>query len=110
MNETDEQAAAVLILTTCPDAASAERISHALVTEGMAACVGRLPGMTSVYRWQGRIEQAVEYQLLIKASAARKAALMERLTELHPYEVPELLVLNVDDGLPAYLQWLKTDG
>ncbi len=97
---------ALLLLTTCPDATSAERISQTLVSEGLAACVGRLPGLHSTYRWQGRIEQAREYQLLIKASFRHKDALMERIVALHPYEVPELLILNVDDGLPAYLHWL----
>ncbi len=97
---------ALLLLTTCPDADSAERISRTLVSEGLAACVGQLPGLLSTYRWQGNIEQAREYQLLIKASIRHKEALMDRIMALHPYEVPELLILNVDDGLPAYLHWL----
>ncbi len=100
---------AILVLTTCPDETCAERISQALVSEGLAACVGRLPGMTSVYRWQGAIEQAVEYQLLVKASSTVQHALIHRLKTLHPYEVPEILVLQISDGLPAYLQWLQTD-
>ena len=105
------QARAFLLLTTCPDADSAERISQALVSEGLAACVGRLPAMVSTYRWQGRIEQAREYQLLVKASMQQRQALVRRQEELHPYEVPELLIFNVDDGLPAYLHWLdETSG
>ncbi|CBA14859.1 divalent-cation tolerance protein CutA [Xanthomonas albilineans] len=95
-----------LLFSTCPDVASATRIALALVGERLAACVSRMPGLHSTYRWQGTVEQTDEVLLLIKTAADRLPALRQRLCELHPYEVPELLEVEVTDGLPAYLQWL----
>ncbi len=99
-----------LLLSACPDAASADRIATALVEEGLAACVTALPGARSVYRWQGAIERADECVLLIKALAGDYPALERRLLALHPYDVPELLALPVLAGNPAYLAWLDTRG
>lgn len=96
----------LLCLTTCPDAASAERIAAALVEEHLAACVTIVPGLRSVYRWQGAIERADEHLLLIKTTADEYPALQARLQTLHPYELPELLAVEAVDGLPAYLQWV----
>lgn len=96
----------LLCLTTCPDAASAERIAKALVDEQLAACVNVLPGLRSTYRWQGTVERADELLLLIKTTRAVWPALQARLLELHPYELPELLAVEPADGLPAYLQWV----
>ncbi|MCO5055142.1 divalent-cation tolerance protein CutA [Thermomonas sp.] len=96
----------LLCLTTCPDAASAERIAEALVGEQLAACVNVLPGLRSTYRWQGAVERADELLLLIKTIRAAWPALQARLLELHPYELPELLAVEPADGLPAYLQWV----
>ncbi|HRO62344.1 divalent-cation tolerance protein CutA [Thermomonas sp.] len=96
----------LLCLTTCPDAASAERIAKALVDEQLAACVNVLPGLRSTYRWQGAVERADELLLLIKTTRAAWPALQARLLELHPYELPELLAVEPVDGLPAYLQWV----
>lgn len=95
-----------LVFCTCPDAASAERIADALVGEHLAACVNLLPGVTSVYRWQGRLERAGEVLLLIKTTADRLGALSARLAELHPYELPEVLAVEAGAGLPAYLDWV----
>lgn len=97
---------ALLAISTCPDSATAANIAQALVEERLAACVNRLPGITSTYRWQGRVHDDAEILLLIKTTTARFDALRTRLVELHPYEVPELLALDVRDGLPAYLDWL----
>ena len=94
-----------LLLSSCPDEVSAARIADALVAEGLAACVSLLPGVRSVYRWQGRVEHATETLLLIK-SAASVAQLGERLRALHPYELPELLAVEAASGLPAYLDWV----
>ncbi len=94
-----------LVLSTCPDADTAARIARALVEERLAACVGALPGLVSTYRWQGRVEQAGEVQLLIKTSAGRLDALVARLAQLHPYELPEILAVEAG-GLPAYLAWV----
>lgn len=97
-----------LLLSSCPDEASATRIADALVAEGLAACVSLLPGVRSVYRWQGAIEHATETLLLIK-SAAPVVQLGARLRALHPYELPELLAVEAASGLPAYLDWVVTN-
>jgi periplasmic divalent cation tolerance protein len=96
----------LLCLSTCPNADVAARIARALVEERLAACVNRLPGVNSTYRWQGEIHEDAEVLLLIKTTRERFDALRDRLAELHPYEVPELIALEVADGLPAYLDWL----
>ena len=98
--------AAMLCLSTCPDVASAERIARVLVEERLAACVSRMPGVTSTYRWEGVIHDAVEVLLLIKTTRERFDALRTRLLALHPYTVPELIALDVAAGSPAYLDWL----
>lgn len=98
-----------LCLCTCPDRAGAEAIAQALVEERLAACVNLLPGVTSIYRWDGRIERAEEIQLLIKTSAARLPALAERLRALHPYDVPELIALEAVGGLSEYLNWVAAE-
>lgn len=96
----------LLAYSACPDAATAERIARALVEERLAACVNRLPGVQSIYRWQGEVEQADEVLLLIKTTADRLPALTARLHALHPYELPELVAVEVRAGLPAYLDWV----
>lgn len=96
----------LLCLTTCPDAAAAERIATALVAERLAACVNILPGLRSVYRWQGSVHRDDEWLLLIKTTRDAYPSLQARLPELHPYELPELLAVAVDNGLPAYLRWV----
>jgi periplasmic divalent cation tolerance protein len=97
---------AVVIHCTCPDAATADRIASSLVDERLAACVQQLPGLRSTYRWQGRVEHADEVLLLIKTAADRIPAVFERVSALHPHDVPELLALDVRDGTPAYLDWV----
>jgi periplasmic divalent cation tolerance protein len=94
-----------LVLTTLPDREDAERIARALVGERLAACVSILAPATSVYRWGGVVETAREWPLLIKAPADRLPALQQTLQALHPYEVPEIVALDVCDVLPAYLRW-----
>ena len=97
---------ALLCFNTCPDPATAERLATQLVEERLAACVQVLPGLRSVYRWQGALERSEEVLLLIKTTPERYAALQERLPTLHPYELPELVAVEASAGLPAYLQWL----
>ena len=97
---------ALICLSACPDATTAERIATALVEERLAACVNILPGLRSVYRWQDQIEAADEVLLLIKTSAETYPALQARLAALHPYELPELLAVEAATGLPAYLEWV----
>lgn len=100
---------ALLVLSNAPDEACAREIAQALVSRRLAACVNILAPCRSVYHWQGRIEDDSEVPLLIKTTTARYPALQEALRELHPYEVPEILALPVSDGLPAWLDWLKTE-
>lgn len=96
----------VLCLTTCPDRDSALSLARTLIEERLAACVSVLPGVTSLYTWQGAMEQADELQLFIKTTRTNLPALKSRLPELHAHEVPELIVLDVVDGSPAYLAWV----
>lgn len=97
----------LLALTTCPDEAGAADLARALVDERLAACVTRLPGATSTYRWEGRVMEDTEVVLLVKTTADRLPVLRERLPALHPYDVPELVALPVVGGLPAYLEWVR---
>lgn len=99
----------LLVLTNLPNAAEAERIARLLVEQRLAACVNILAPCTSVYRWDGAIEQASEVPLLIKTSAARYPALEEALRAAHPYEVPEIVALPISAGLPAYLNWVDAE-
>ena len=96
----------VVVLTTVPAADVGEQIARALVDAQLAACVNVLPAMVSIYRWQGAVHRDTEHQVVIKTTRARLAALRERLDALHPYDLPECLVVPVDDGDPAYLAWI----
>ena len=96
----------VLVLTTFPADGDADAFARALVHERLAACVSVLPPMQSVYRWKGEVDTATERQLLIKTKAAGVAALEARVKELHPYEVPEFVVLSIEAGSAAYRAWL----
>jgi periplasmic divalent cation tolerance protein len=95
-----------LVFCACPDAATAGRIADTLVGERLAACVSMVPGLRSVYRWQAAIEHADEVLLLIKTGSGRLPALTARIGELHPYELPEVVAVEVSGGLPAYLDWI----
>jgi len=98
----------VIVLTTLPAEGDAEGFASQLVEERLAACVNVLPAMRSVYRWKGSVERADERQLVIKTTAERVSALESRLKELHPYEVPEFVVLPIIAGSPAYLSFLSS--
>jgi len=98
----------LIALCTCPDTAAGERIAGALVGEGLAACVNLVPGVTSVYRWQGEVQRDAEVLLVIKTVRGRLDELTARVRELHPYELPEVIALAVTGGLPDYLQWVIT--
>lgn len=95
-----------VVLVTAADRESAEELGEALVRERVAACVNVLGGATSIYRWEGAVERATEALLVIKTSSERADALVARIGELHPYDVPEALVLPVASGLPRYLRWV----
>ena len=91
-----------------PDKDRAAALARALVEEGLAACVNVVPGVTSIYRWEGRLQEDAEVLCLIKTRPAVFERARARILELHPYEVPEILAFAVDDGSPAYLEWLRT--
>lgn len=96
----------VIVLTTLPTDADGAAFGRTLVGERLAACVNLLPPMSSVYRWEGQVEQDTERQVIVKTSRERVPALWDRIRELHPYEVPEFIVLPITDGSDAYLRWL----
>ena len=100
---------AVLILTTVPDDDRGETLAQTLVTERLAACVNVLGPMTSIYRWQGAVERESERQLVVKTTRDRIGAVRERIAQLHSYELPELIVLDVVDGSLGYLDWVKAE-
>ena len=95
-----------VVLSTCPDMDSAQRIAHALVAERLAACVNIVPVAQSIYRWRGKIESASEQLLIIKGRVRDFRTLEKRLRALHPYELPELLAVPINDGSRPYLAWL----
>jgi periplasmic divalent cation tolerance protein len=82
-------------------------MAEKLVSEKLAACVSAIPNITSVYRWRGKIERTKEVMLVVKTSAKKLDRLIHRIKELHSYEIPEILVLRVERGLPEYLKWLE---
>jgi periplasmic divalent cation tolerance protein len=95
-----------IVLTTIGSEADAFGLATTLVDERLAACVNVLPSMVSIYRWKGSVERDNEHQIVIKTSADRLAALEVRLRQLHPYELPEFIVLEVGGGA-AYLAWVR---
>jgi len=97
---------AVVVLVTTPTSEAATEIARVLVEEGLAACGNVVPGIRSVYRWGGETHDDAEALLVIKTVRRLVTSVKERLPLLHPYQVPELLVLPVEDGLGAYLEWI----
>ncbi len=97
----------VVVLTTLPADADSTGFAEMLVRERLAACVNVLPLMDSTYRWKGNIEHDRERQVVIKTTAVRLDGLQARIRDLHPYDVPELLVLRVDGGGEKYLSWIS---
>jgi periplasmic divalent cation tolerance protein len=96
---------AVIVLTTLAASPDATAFARTLVAEQLAACVNVLPPMVSLYRWKGAIEEEREQQLVIKTSRHRVAAIEARFRELHPYELPEFIILDVEASAP-YLAWI----
>ena len=97
----------VVVLTTMPAAGDAAKtFARTLVTERLVACANLLPPMTSIYRWEGEVQEDEERQIVMKTVRGRVPALLERIRQLHPYDVPEFLVLPVAEGSEAYLQWI----
>lgn len=96
----------VLAFSTTDSKDEAEKIAKALVEEKLAACVNIVPGLRSIYRWQGKICDENEFLLIIKTAAENQTRIEERIRELHHYEVPELIFVPITDGLPEYLEWV----
>lgn len=99
----------LLVLCTCPDAASADAIAQVLVDRRLAACVNALPGVRSVYRWEGKIQCDSETLLLIKTTVARFDALKDQLVKAHPNTLPEILAFEAVAGLDRYLDWVHAE-
>ena len=102
----DATAEYVIVLTTLPGDADGVEFGRKLVEERLAACVNLLPVMDSVFRWEGQVEHDTERQVIVKTSRDRVVALWDRIRELHPYEVPEFVVLSMIDGSEAYFRWI----
>ena len=100
---------AILVVTNVPSVECANAIAAHLLEQGLAACVNILPAVQSVYRWQGKIEEALEIPLLIKSATTRYAELEAVICAMHPYEVPEIIAIDIVAGLPAYLNWIGTE-
>jgi periplasmic divalent cation tolerance protein len=99
----------VIVLTSVPSSTAGEEIARTLVLEKLAACVNIGAAMTSIYRWRGHLARETEHQLAIKTTADRLAAVQERVTQLHPYELPEFLVCEAAASSPAYLAWVRAE-
>ena len=96
----------LLALTNLPDRAAAERLAEALVEQRLAACVNILAPCRSVYRWKGAVQRDEEHPVLIKTTEERYSALEAAIRAAHPYELPEIVAVPVERGLPAYLEWV----
>jgi periplasmic divalent cation tolerance protein len=101
--------AVTVVVTTAPNAGVAESMGRTLVEERLAACANVVPGVTSVFRWEGEVQTEGEVLVVLKSTEAVFASLRDRLVELHPYDVPEVLRLSVADGSDAYLDWVREE-
>ncbi|MCL4800692.1 MAG: divalent cation tolerance protein CutA [Burkholderiales bacterium] len=99
----------LLVITNLPDRASAEALAAALIERRVAACANVMSPCRSVYRWEGAVEHTEEHPVLAKTPADRFDALQKVIRELHPYELPEIIAVGVDAGLPAYLDWVAAE-
>jgi periplasmic divalent cation tolerance protein len=106
MPEFQEAGGYQLVYCTCPDETSARQLADALVDAGLAACVNILPGILSVYRWEGKREHAREHLLAIKSLRAAYPQLEDTIVRLHPYELPEVIAVPITQGLAGYLAWI----
>jgi periplasmic divalent cation tolerance protein len=97
---------ALLVFTNLPERAAAERLADALVAKRLAACINILAPCRSVYRWQGAVQHEEEHPVLIKTTRAAYAELEAEIRAHHPYELPEIVAVPIERGLPAYLDWV----
>jgi periplasmic divalent cation tolerance protein len=100
---------ALLVITNLPDRAAAEKLAEALIHKRVAACVNILAPCRSIYRWKGAVQHDEEHPVLIKTTGERYAALEAAIREAHPYELPEIVAVPIERGLPAYLDWVATE-
>lgn len=96
----------IVTLCTCPNKDTAEKIARLLVNSALAACVNILPNVTSIYSWQGQVESAEEHLLIIKSSQADYQAIETAIRSHHPYELPEIIAVPIERGLPEYINWI----
>jgi periplasmic divalent cation tolerance protein len=99
----------LLVLTNLPDRAAAERLAEALIEARVAACVNILAPCRSVYRWKGAVQHDEEHPVLIKTTAERYPELERAVRAGHPYELPEIIAVPIERGLPAYLDWVAAE-
>ena len=99
----------IAVLTNLPDSDAAFNLAREVVRLGLAACANVLAPADSIYRWQGAVEEAREYPVLIKSTRERYAELEAAIRERHPYEVPEIIAWPIERGLPAYLAWVAAE-
>ena len=100
---------AKLVFSTTDSKAAAHQLALRLVSEGLAACVNIIPNVSSVYKWKGEVEEASETLLVIKTGDGRLSALLGRMRELHSYDVPEVISVSIESGLPEYLEWIDSE-
>ncbi|HEY4637712.1 MAG TPA: divalent-cation tolerance protein CutA [Burkholderiales bacterium] len=100
---------ALLVFTNLPERAAAERLAEALVAKRLAACINILAPCRSVYRWQGAVQHEEEHPVLIKTTRAAYAELEAEIRAHHPYELPEIIAVRIERGLPAYLDWVAAE-
>lgn len=106
---TDCRLSMLLVLTNLPDRGAAERLARDLIESRLAACVNILAPCRSVYRWKDAVQQEEEHPMLIKTTAGRYADLEAAIRARHPYELPEIIAVPVERGLPAYLDWVVAE-
>jgi len=99
----------LLVLTNLPNRAAAEKLADTLIAQKLAACVNILAPCRSVYRWKDAVQHDEEHPMLIKTTAERYAALEQALRAGHPYELPEIIAVPIERGLPAYLDWVAAE-
>lgn len=99
----------ILVFCTVPDADTADKIARELVWRKLAACVSRGEKIQSVYRWEGAVESAAEFNLTIKTNSAQYKEVETAVISLHPYDVPEIVAVPIVSGLPAYLEWIRQE-
>ena len=97
----------ILVLSTFPEGVSAKDTAEGLVNEKLAACVNIIPGVQSIFRWQDKIDNSNENILIIKTTNNLYSKLENRIKELHPYELPEIISVSIENGLPEYLNWIN---